>query len=139
MITVYFNYGNAARHFEVQFFPCRTNELDAVNRWGNFVMQWNSYWRRLAIKFSHEPKTALQISWLTESESGYVWTAKFDLNTDTCGRGKIESAKKSLRIQKYPTRMDGALKKLNGLSQACFRETAMLINYVGCFIIITFK
>ena len=32
MITVYFNYANAARHFEAQFFPCRTNELDAVNR-----------------------------------------------------------------------------------------------------------
>ena len=32
MITEYFNYANAARHFEAQFFPCRTNELDAVNR-----------------------------------------------------------------------------------------------------------
>ena len=43
--------------------------------------------------------------------------AKFDLNTNTCGRGKIESTKKSLRIQKYPIRMDGALNKLNGRSR----------------------
>ena len=56
--------------------------------------QWHSlYWRGLAIKFSHEPKIALQISWRTESESEYVWKGKFDLNTDTCGRGK-----KNLRI-----------------------------------------
>ena len=35
-------------------------------------------WNRLAIKFSREPKIALlQISWRTESESGYVWTWKF--------------------------------------------------------------
>ena len=27
---------------------------------------------------------------------------KFDLNTDTYGRGNIESGKKKLRIQKYP-------------------------------------
>ena len=44
-------------------------------------------WNRLAMKFSREPKIALlQISWRTESESGYVWTGKFDLNTDMCGR-----------------------------------------------------
>ena len=48
--------------------------------------QWNIYWRILAIKFLQEPKIALPISWRTESESGYVWTGKFDLNTDTCGR-----------------------------------------------------
>ena len=42
----------------------------------------------MAIKFSHEPKIALQISWRTESEPGYVWKGKFDLNTDTCGCGK---------------------------------------------------
>ena len=47
---------------------------------------------------------------------------KLRVNSDTCGRGKIESPKKSLRIQKYPTRMDRALKKLNGVSQACLRE-----------------
>jgi len=47
------------------------------------------YWRRLALKFSHEPKIALQISWRTESESGYVWTGEFELNTDTCGRGNF--------------------------------------------------
>ena len=35
MITVYFNYANAARHFEAQFFPCRTNELYAVNKGAN--------------------------------------------------------------------------------------------------------
>ena len=47
-------------------------------------------WNRLAIKFSREPKIALlQIDWGTESESGYVWTGKFDLNTDTCGRGNF--------------------------------------------------
>ena len=47
-------------------------------------------WNRRAIKFSREPKIALlQISWRTESESGYVWTGKFDLNTDTCGRGNF--------------------------------------------------
>ena len=38
----------------------------------------NSYWRRLAIKFSPEPKIALQISWRTESEcASDVWTWKF--------------------------------------------------------------
>lgn len=66
---------------------------------------------------------------------------KLRVNSDTCGRGKIESPKKSLRIQKYPTRMDRALKKLNGslgsLKHAW--ENAMLINYIRCFIIITFK
>ena len=41
------------------------------------------------LKFSRESKIALQISWRTESESGYVWTGKFDLNTDTCGRGNF--------------------------------------------------
>ena len=54
------------------FFQCRTDELDAVkirNSARQFC-RWNSYWRRLAIKVSHEPKIALQISWRTESESG---------------------------------------------------------------------
>ena len=39
-------------------------------------------------------------SWVLEwmwSRVGYVWTGKFDLTTDTCGR---ESGKKKLRIQK---------------------------------------
>ena len=69
----------AARHFEASFQVGRTN-LDSVNKLNerNSVSrqfcQWNSYWRRLAIKFSHEPKIAVQISWRTESESQYVWT-----------------------------------------------------------------
>ena len=34
--------------------------------------------------------------------------------------------------------MDGALKKLNGSLKHAW-ENAMLINYIRCFIIITFK
>ena len=49
--------------------------------------QRNKYWRRLERKFSYEPMIASQISWRGESESGYVWTGKFDLNTEMCGRG----------------------------------------------------
>ena len=63
---------------------------------------------------------------------------KLRVSSDTCGRGKIESPKKSLRIQKYPTRMDRALKKPNGSLKHAW-ENAMLINYIRCFIIITFK
>ena len=34
---------------------------------------------------------------------GYVWTGKFDLNTDTCVDVEIfESEKKKFQIQKYP-------------------------------------
>ena len=33
---------------------------------------------------------------------GYVWTGKFDLNTDTLGRGNVWIRKEKLRIQKYP-------------------------------------
>ena len=33
---------------------------------------------------------------------GYVWTSKFDLNTDRCGRGNYESGKKKFLIKKYP-------------------------------------
>ena len=40
--------------------------------------QWNSYWRRLAIKFSHEPEIVLQISWHPDT-----WTVNVDLNTDS--------------------------------------------------------
>ena len=48
---------------------------------------------RIGDKISNQPKIALQISWRTESESGYEWKGKFDLKTDTCGREK-----KTLRI-----------------------------------------
>ena len=52
------------------FFPCRTEELDAINKLnernrslvGQFS-QWNIYWRRLAITFLQEPKIALPINW----------------------------------------------------------------------------
>ena len=68
-------------------------------------------WNRLAIKFSLEPKIALQISWLTESESEYVWTGKFDLNIRILVDMEIfESAKKNLRIQKYPDTSGRGLK-----------------------------
>ena len=67
------------------FFPCRTDELDAVNKlnernsawWDNFVSEtaWNSYWRGLAIKFLHEAKIAL-----------YKLVEELTVTSDTCGR-----------------------------------------------------
>ena len=91
----------AAPHFEAFFQVGRTN-LDAVNKlnernsaWRQFC-QWNSYWRRLAIKFSHEPKIAVQISWRTESESKYVWTWANQIWV------RIHVDLKILRIRKYP-------------------------------------
>ena len=57
-------------------------------------------------KTSHEPNIVLvlQISWVTstESESGYVWPGKFDLNALRVDVEIIESAKDDLRIHKYP-------------------------------------
>ena len=68
-------------------------------------------WNRLAIKFSLGPKIALQISWWTENESGYVCTGKFDywirIRVDV---EIFESAKKNLRIQKYPDTSGRGLK-----------------------------
>ena len=70
--------------------------------------QWNSYWRRLAIKFCvlhlHEPKIALQISWRNEGEtaksayggranSSSIWRIPMDVEI-------FESAKKNLRNKK---------------------------------------
>ena len=74
--------------------------------------QRNIYWRRLKIKFSHEPRTTFQISWRAESESGYVWTSKFDLNT-TCGGENfwIRKEKVQVQIQKYPDTCERDLKK----------------------------
>ena len=67
------------------FFPCRTDELDAVNKlnernsawWDNFVSETagNSYWRGLAIKFLHEAKIAL-----------YKLVEELTVTSDTCGR-----------------------------------------------------
>ena len=54
------------------------------------------------LKFSRESKIALQISWRTESESGYVWTGKFDLNTDTCGRANFWIRKEKFADSKIP-------------------------------------
>ena len=68
-------------------------------------------WNRLAIKFSRESKIALQISWRTESESGYVWTGKFDYWIRTrVDVEMFESAKKNLRIKKYPDTSGRGLK-----------------------------
>ena len=87
------------------FFPCWTDKLDAINKlkkrtnawWDNFVSE------TLKIKFSHEPRITFQISWRAKSESGYVWTSKFDLNT-TCGGENfwIRKEKVQVQIQKYP-------------------------------------
>ena len=74
----------AARHFEANFSMSnwRIGPRKQVKRGkqclvGQFC-QWHSYWRRLAIKFSHEPKIVLQISWHPDT-----WTVNFDLNTDS--------------------------------------------------------
>ena len=67
-------------------------------------------WNRLAIKFSLEPKIALQISWLTESESEYVWTAYSIWIRILVDMEIFESAKKNLRIQKYPDTSGRGLK-----------------------------
>ena len=68
-------------------------------------------WNRPAIKFSREPKIALQISWRTESESGYVLTGKFDYWIRTRVDVEIfESSKKNLPIQKCPDTSGRGLK-----------------------------
>ena len=56
-------------------------------------------WNRLAIKFSLEPKIALQISWRTESESGYVWAWKF-----------LNPERKICGFKKYPDTSERGLK-----------------------------
>ena len=42
-----------------------------------------------------------------------VWTGKFDLNMDTCGRGNFESGRKKLQIPKYPDARGRGLKIIN--------------------------
>ena len=75
------------------FFPCRTDELDAVNK----LNERNSAWwvilsnAQFILKKIGDKIFAWVEDWWTESESGYVWNGKFDLTT--CGRGK-----KNLRI-----------------------------------------
>ena len=52
--------------------------------------QWNSYWRRSAMKFLHEPENTLQLA------------DELRVNADTCGRGNFWIRKENWRIQKYP-------------------------------------
>ena len=59
-------------------------------------------WNRLAIKSSCEPKIALQISWRTEGESRYVWTANLIWIRTRVDVEIFEFSKKNLPIQKYP-------------------------------------
>ena len=55
------------------------------------------------LKFSRESKISLQISWRTESESGYVWTWKF-LNPERkiCGFKKYpDTSERGLKVQSH--------------------------------------
>ena len=55
------------------------------------------------IKFSREPRITFQISWRAESESGYVWTSKFDLTTTCEGENFwIHKEKVQVQIKKNP-------------------------------------
>ena len=85
------------------FFPCRTDELDAVNKLNERNSAWednfvnfcetagNSYWRGLAIKFLHEAKIALYnlVDELTVNPARVDGQIGFENFTDTCGRGKF--------------------------------------------------
>ena len=74
------------------FFPCRKNELDAVNKLNerNIVLDGTILSvKKTGDKIFAWAEDRFAISWRTESESGYVWTGKFDLSTDTCGRGNF--------------------------------------------------
>ena len=85
-------------------------------------------WNRLAIKFSLEPKIALQISWWTENESGYVWMGKFDYGIRTRVDVEIfESAKKNLRIKKYP---DTSVRGLKVRSHCHFNKVWQRLIFV---------
>ena len=55
------------------------------------------------LKFSRESKISLQISWRTESESGYVWTWKF-LNPERkiCGFKKYpDTSERELKVPSH--------------------------------------
>ena len=102
---------------------------------GQFCQQ-NIYWRRLKIKFSHETRITFQISWRAESESGNLWTSKFDLKT-TCGGENvwIRKEKVQVQIQKYPDTCERGLKKAPlSLQRTGTREALgkMLIYY--CYV-----
>ena len=85
-------------------------------------------WNWLAIKFSLGPKIALQISWWTENESGYVCTGKFDywirIRVDV---EIFESAKKNLRIKKYP---DTSVRGLKVRSHCHFNKVWQRLIFV---------
>ena len=54
---------------------------------------------------------------------GYVWTGKFDLNTDTCVDVEIfESEKKKFQIQKYPDTLDSDVHSISDSSCENKRE-----------------
>ena len=52
---------------------------------------------------------AFPVEWI-RIRDGYIWTGKFDFNTDTCRAEIFESGKKNLRIEKYPDTCGRGLK-----------------------------
>ena len=96
--------------------PWIRNRVDAKSgyffiRWCNKIEPSSLPWRtEQDANFARFTTHALlpifpEESWVQECiriRVTYVWTGKFDLNTDKCGREISESGKKTLRIQRYP-------------------------------------
>ena len=56
-----------------------------------------------------------QTSWRNESESAYLWTRKFNLNTLCVDVEIFEPGKKNVRIQKYPDTGGRDLREVSNL------------------------
>ena len=74
----------------------------------------------------------------TESESGYVWPGKFDLNTPRVDVEIFESAKDDLRIQKYPNTCGGGLNEAQNCNIIIISEITKLIH-VNSKLLILFR
>ena len=128
IITVHFNYAKRWRgHSQASFDVGRTNWPPIKNLkeqtnawWGSFVSENVFFFLRK----NGENNFALarffffftfQTSWRNESESAYLWTRKFNLNTLCLDVEIFKSGKKKLRIKKYPDTCGRDLRGVSGL------------------------
>ena len=123
IITVHFSYAKRWRgHSQASFDIGRTNWMPIKKLkeqssawWGSFVSETVSFCGRMVRAISHYPKITFQTSWRNESESAYLWTRKFNLNTLCVDVEIFESGKKNLRIQTYPDSCERDLSEVSNL------------------------